>query len=150
MRFWGTRRKQAVYSLLLAEVAGKEAVRWAEEVVGAAWLETLSDAERQAAFAQRVCTHMRDTAYEVFRSAETSRDSEQIEASHRELTASQQALTRVRDQHDGMRRFAGRQRMAWATAARDRTKEALADRERLVRAARAAGVRAEPLLGHGG
>lgn len=149
MRFWESRRKQDMYSRLLAEVAAKEAVRAAEEVVGGAWMETLSDAEREAALAQRVCTHMRDTAYEVYRTAETTRDSEQIVASQRELAESQKALAKISDQHDGVRRFVGRQRTAWATAARDRAREALSDRERLVAAARAAGVRVEP-LGQGG
>lgn len=143
MRFWGTHRKQATYSRLLAEVAANEAVRAAEEVVGAAWLDTLTEAEEQAAFATKVCTHMRETAHQLVRAAEASRDAGQVESGLRELAASQESLAKMREQQDCVQRFVGRQRTVWATAARTRALEALGDRERLVEAARWAGERVE-------
>jgi hypothetical protein len=146
MRLWGTRRKQATYSRLLAEAAGNEAVRVAEELVGAVWLATLAEAQEQAEFATKVCTHMRDTAHQVLRTAEATRDAGQIEAGRHELRESQEALARIRERRDGVLRFVGRQRTAWATAAKSRTLEALADRERLIAAARAAGVAVDPLV----
>ena len=149
MRFWGTRKRQAAYSRLLVEIADNEVVRTAEELVAEAWMETLSEVEEQAAFATKVCTHMRDTAFQVFRSAQSTRDALRIESSQRELTASQQALARIRDQHDGVLRFVGGQRTSWAKAAKDRALAALQDRERLVEAARGARVRAMPLLDSG-
>src|SRR5689334_20578681 len=113
MRFWGAHRKQATYSRLLTETAANEAVRAAEEVVGAAWLDTLTEAEEQAAFATKVCTHMRDTAYQLLQTAEASHDAGQVESSRRELTASQEALAKVSAQQDGVQRFVGRQRTVW-------------------------------------
>lgn len=146
MRFWGTQRKQATYSRLLAETAANEAVRAAEDVVGRAWLDTLTEAEEQAAFATKVCTHMRDTAYQLLQTAEASLDAGQVESGRRELAASQEALATVRTQQDGVQRFVGRQRTVWATAARTRAQEALADHERLVVAARCARVEARAAL----
>lgn len=146
MRLWGTRRKQATYSRLLTEAAGNEAVRTAEELVGSVWLATLAEAEDQAEFATKVCTHMRDTAYQVLRTAESSHDTGRIDEGRHELRESQEALARIQERRDGVLRFVGRQRTTWATAAKARTLEALADRERLVVAARAAGVAVVPLV----
>jgi hypothetical protein len=107
----------------------------------------LVEAEGQAAAAQRVCTHMRDTAYEIYRSAESARDTERLSESYRELAASQQALGRVQDRNDGLRQFAEREHAVWEEASRMRAMEMLADRERLAEAARAAGVRGDPVSG---
>jgi hypothetical protein len=54
---------------------------------------------------------MRDTAYEIYRSAKAGRDAERLCESYRELAASQQDLGRVRDRHDGLRQFAEHERM---------------------------------------
>lgn len=70
MRFGESKRRQAAYSRLRAEVAGNDAVRGAEEIVGDHWLVALADAEQETAAAQRICTHMRDTAYQVVRAAD--------------------------------------------------------------------------------
>jgi hypothetical protein len=147
MKLWRTRRTRAAYSRLVAEVAEHDVIHAAEDIVGTAWMAGLVEAEGQAAAAQRVCTHMRDTSYEIYRSAESSRDTERLNQSYRELAASQQALGRVRDRHDGLRQFAERERAAWAEAARERAMEVLADRERLAEAARAAGIAGERVFG---
>lgn len=133
---WKSRRRQAAYSRLVAQVAEHDVIRAAEEIVGEAWMAGLSEAEGQAATARRVCTHMRDTAYEIYRAAKTARDSERLSESYRELAASQQALGRVRDRYDGVRQFAERERAAWVEAERMRALEVLADRDRLAEAAR--------------
>jgi hypothetical protein len=126
---------QAGYRKMLAEAASREAVRAAEEVVGDAWLATLSDAVEQTAADQRVCTHMRDTAYMVVKSAESGRESGresgEISASHKELAVSQRALAQVRRRHAVMRQFADQERQAWAVAAKARRLEAIAERDRL-------------------
>lgn len=122
---------QAGYRRMLAEAASREAVRAAEEVVGDAWLATLSDAVEQTAAEQRVCTHLRDTAYMVVKSAESGRGSGEISASHKELAVSQRALAQVRRRHAVMRQFADQERQAWAAAAKARRLEAIAERDRL-------------------
>lgn len=137
---WKSRRKQAAYSRLVAQVSEHDVIRAAEEVVGAAWMAGLLEAEGQAATARRVCTHMRDTAYEVYRSAEAEQDAGRLSESYQELAASQQALGRVRDRHDNLRQFAERERTAWAEAEQMRALEVLADRDRLAVAARTAGT----------
>ncbi|NUR58123.1 MAG: hypothetical protein HOV87_05415 [Catenulispora sp.] len=138
---WRFNRRQAAYARLVAQVREHDVVHAAEEIVGAAWMAGLLEAEGQAAAARRVCTHMRDTAYEVYRSAQAGRDSARLSESYQELAASQQALGRVRDRHDGLRQFAERERAAWAEAERTRALEMLADRDRLAEAARAAGIK---------
>ncbi|NUP47293.1 MAG: hypothetical protein HOW97_08260 [Catenulispora sp.] len=138
---WRIRRKQAAYTRLAAQVTEHDVIRAAEEIVGAAWMAGLLEAEEQAAAARRVCTHMRDTAYQVYRSAKAGRDTERLSQSYQELAASQQALGRIRDRHDGLRQFAERERAAWAEAEKLRALEVLADRDRLAEAARAAGMR---------
>lgn len=137
---WKSRRRQAAYSRLVAQVAEHDVIRAAEEVVGEAWMAGLAEAEGQAATARRVCTHMRDTAYEIYRSAKDGQDSARLSESYQELAASQQALGRVRDRYDGLRQFAERERAAWVEAERMRALEVLADRDRLAAAARNAGV----------
>ena len=137
---WWVRRKQAAYLRLAAQVAEHDVIRAAEEIVGAAWMAGLVEAEGQAATARRVCTHMRDTAYEVYCSAKDGSDTERLSASYQELAASQQALGRIRDRLDGLRQFAERERATWAEAERIRALEVLADRDRLAEAARAAGM----------
>lgn len=143
MRAWKSRRKQAAYSRLVARVSEHDVIRAAEEAVGAAWMAGLQQAEGQAATARRVCAHMRDTAYEVYNSAKAKQDSELLSESYRELTESQQALGRVRDRHENLRKFAERERAAWVEAERLRALEVLADRDRLAAAARAAGIEEE-------
>jgi hypothetical protein len=140
---WWTRRRRAAYRRVAGQVAAREAVRTAEEIVGTAWMAGLQEAEGQAATACRICTHMRDTAYEVYRSAQAARDTDSLTASYRELAASQDALSRIRDRHDGLRAFAARERTAWAEAERTRALEVLADRDRLAEAAHAAGMEKE-------
>lgn len=147
MEFWRSTDKQAAYSRLLAEIAGNEAVREAEEAVGEAWLATLSAAEEEAATARKVCTRVRDSAYEVLRSAEADRDQGRITAGNRELAASQRALVQVRGRHEAIRRFAGQEHAASATAAQARSAGALADRQRLVEAAHSVGLDVNPLTG---
>lgn len=134
MRLWKPRRKQATYSQLVAQANEHAVIHDAEETVGAAWMAGLLEAERQAATARRVCTHMRDTAHDIYRSAKAGRDSEQLAESYHELAASQQALARVRDRQDGLRHFAERERAAWVEAERMRALEVLADREQLEQA----------------
>lgn len=143
MEPWWGRRRRAAYRRTAGQVAAREAVRRAEEIVGAAWMAGLLEAEEQAATAHRICTHMRDTAYEVYRSAQDTRDTDRLAASYRELAASQQALGRIRDRHEGLQAFAARERAAWAEAERTRALELLADRDRLAEAARAAGMEKE-------
>jgi hypothetical protein len=140
---WWIRRRQAAYRQVVKQVSDHEAVHEAEEIVGAAWMAGLLEAEGQAAAASRVCTHMRDTAYEVYCSAKEGHDTAQLSESYRELAASQQALGRVRDRHDHLRQFAERERAAWTEAERTRALEVLADRDRLAEAARAAGMEEE-------
>jgi hypothetical protein len=137
---WKSRRRQAAYSRLVTQVAEHDVIRAAEEIVGDAWMAGLAEAEGQAATAQRVCTHMRDTAYETYRAAKAERDAERLSESYRELAASQQALGRVRDRYDGLRQFIERERAAWVEAERMRALEVLADRDRLAEAARNAGI----------
>lgn len=139
MGLWKTGRKRAAYARLVAQVSEHEVIHAAEEIVGAAWMAGLLEAEGQAATARRVCTHMRDTAYEIYRAAEAERDSERLSDSYRELAASQQALGRVRDRHDSLHEFAERERALWVEAERMRAQEVLADRDRLAVAAREAG-----------
>ena len=93
MKAWKSRRKQAAYSRLVARVSEHDVIRAAEETVGAAWMAGLRQAEGQAATARRVCTHMRDTAYEVYNSAKSGQDSELLSESYRELA---EALPRLR------------------------------------------------------
>lgn len=57
--------------------------------------------------------------------------------------ASRRASGRVRDRHEGLRRFAERERAAWEQAEWMRTLEVLADRDLLAEAARTAGVQEE-------
>lgn len=152
MEFWRSTDKQAAYSRLLSEVAGNEAIREAEEVVGTAWLETLLSAEEEAAAARKVCTRVRDTAYEVLRSAEVDHDQERVTAGNRELAASQRALVQVRGRHEAIRRFVGQEHAVSATAAEGRAADALADRQRLAEAAHDVGVDlddTEPRAGSG-
>lgn len=137
---WWMRRKHAAYVRLASQMSEHDAIRAAEEIVGAAWMAGLAEAEGQAATARRVCTHMRDAAYELYCSAKDGGDTERLSASYQELAASQQALGRIRDRHDGLRQFAERERAAWAEAERTRALEVLADRDRLAEAARAAGM----------
>ncbi|GAA2002070.1 hypothetical protein [Catenulispora subtropica] len=137
------RKRQAAYRQLVRQISEREAVHEAEEIVGAAWMAGLVEAEGQAATARRVCTHMRDSAYEVYRSAKAGSDAQRLSESYRELAASQQALCRVRERHEGLRRFAERERAAWFEAERTRALEVLADRDRLAEAARAAGMEEE-------
>jgi hypothetical protein len=141
MGLWRIRRKRAAYSRLVAQVSEHEVIQAAEEIVGGAWMAGLLEAEGQAATARRVCTHMRDTAYEIYRSAKAGRDAERLSESYRELAASQQDLGRVRDRHDGLCQFAEHERAAWVEAERMRALEVLADRDRLAEAARAAGLK---------
>ncbi|MEY9928531.1 hypothetical protein ABH926_003170 [Catenulispora sp. GP43] len=131
---WKSRRKQAAYSRLVAQISEHDVIRAAEEVVGAAWMAGLQEAEEQAATARRVCTHMRDLACQAYRSAEAGQDADRLTESYHELAASQQALTRVRDRHDNLRAFAERERAVWAEAERIRALEASADRDRLAEA----------------
>ena len=137
---WKARRRRAAYSRLVAKVSEHDVIWAAEEIVGRAWMAGLTDAEGQAATARKVCTHMRDTAYETYRSAKAEQDSDRLSESYRELAASQQALGRVRDRHNGVRQFAERERTAWEQAEWMRTLEVLADRDLLARAARTAGA----------
>lgn len=140
MKAWKHRRKQA-YARLVAQVSEHHVIRDAEEIVGASWMAGLLEAEQQAAAARRVCTHMRDTAYEIYQTAQSARDCDQLTESYRELAASQQALGRVRDRHDNLRQFAERERAAWVEAERLRALEILADQDRLAQAARTAGMK---------
>ena len=148
MGLWNSRRRQAAYSRLVAQVSEHDVIRAAEEVVGAAWMAGLAEAEGQADRARRVCTHMRDTAYEIYCSAKAANDSEQLSESYRELAASQQALGRVRDRYDNVRKFAERERAAWVEAERQRALEVLADRDRLAEAARTAGIHIQQRQAH--
>lgn len=141
MNPWKSRRKQTTYSQVVAQVFEHEVIQAAEEAVGAAWMAELLEAETEAATARRVCTHMRDTAYEVYRLAKAGRDSAQLAESYLELAASQQALGRIRDRQDSLHQFAERERAAWVEAERVRAQEVLADRDRLAEAARAAGLK---------
>jgi hypothetical protein len=141
MRLWKSRSKRAAYSRLVAQVSEHDAVHVAEEIVGAAWMAGLLQAEEEAATARRVCTHMRDTAHDIYDSARAGRDSERLSESYRELTDSERALNQVLDRHDSLRQFAERERAAWVEAERTRALEVLADRDRLAEAARAAGLK---------
>ena len=131
MGLWKARRRRAAYSRLVAQVSEHDVIWAAEEIVGGAWMAGLADAEDAAATAQRVCTHLRDTAYESYRSAKSERDPEQVSASAHELAASRQALGRVDQRCDKLREFAERERAAWEQAEWMRTLEVLADRDRL-------------------
>ena len=143
MNPWKSNRNQTTYSQVVAQVSEHEVIQAAEETVGTAWMAELREAEAEAATAHRVCTHMRDTAYEIYRSAKDGQDSTQLTESCLELAASQQALGRIRDRQDSLRRFAERERDAWVEAERVRALEVLADRDRLAEAARAAGLKEE-------
>ncbi|GAA2015647.1 hypothetical protein GCM10009839_08710 [Catenulispora yoronensis] len=132
---WRIRRRRAAYSRLVAQISEHEVVAAAEEIVGGAWMEGLRDAENQAETAKRVCTDIRDTAYEAYCSAKSGQDPDRLSESYQELAATQQALGRVRDRHDSLRRFADRERIAWAEAAKTRAQEILTDQELLSAAA---------------
>jgi hypothetical protein len=134
MGLWKARRKRAAYARLVAEVTEHDVIWAAEEIVGGAWMTGLSDAEREAATAQRVCAHMRDSALESYLSAKTEQDPEQLSQRARELAVSRQALGRVHERCDKLREFAERERVAWEQAEWMRTLEVLADRDRLVEA----------------
>lgn len=131
MRLWKARRRRAAYARLVAQVSEHDVIWAAEEIVGTAWMTGLTDAESEAATAKRVCAHMRDAAYESYRSAKSERDLERLSESARELAASRQALGRVDARCDKLRAFAERERAAWEQAAWMRTLEVLADRDRL-------------------
>lgn len=81
----GKSEQHAAYTRLLAEVVASEAVRAAEDVLGEAWLATLSDAEAETENTQQTCMHIRDTAYDVMRSAQSDQDVGRVTASYREL-----------------------------------------------------------------
>jgi hypothetical protein len=147
MEFWRSTDKQAAYSRLLSEIAGNEAIREAEQVVGGAWLATLAAAEEEAATARKVCTHIRDKAYEALRAAEADRDQDRINVGNRELAASQRALVQIRGRHEAIRRFTGQENAACAAAARTRSTGALADKQRLVEAANDVGLDVDPFAG---
>lgn len=140
MRLWKSRSDRAAYSRLVTQVSEHDVIRAAEEIVGTAWMAGLLEAEGQAATARRVCTHMRDTAYDIYHSALAERDSERLSQSYRELAVSEQALDRIRDRHDNLRQFAERERATWVEAERTRALEVLADQDRLAEAARSAGL----------
>lgn len=131
---WKARRRRAAYARLVAKVSEHDVIWAAEEIVGAAWMAGLADAENQAATAQRVCAHMRDTAYESYRSAKSEHDVERLSESARELAASRLALGRLDARCDKLREFAERERAAWEQAEWMRTLEVLADRDRLAEA----------------
>lgn len=61
MRPWKSRRKRTAYSRLVAQVAEHDVVRDAEEVVGAAWMARLRDAEGQAVPVRRALGRVRDS-----------------------------------------------------------------------------------------
>lgn len=131
---WKARRRRAAYSRLVSEVSEHDVIWAAEEIVGGAWMAGLAEAEHKAATAQRVCTHMRDTAYETYRSAKSERDPDRLSESARELAASRQALGRIDERYGKLREFAERERAAWEQAEWMRTLEVLADRDRLAEA----------------
>jgi hypothetical protein len=131
MGLWKARRRRAAYARLVAKVSEHDVIWAAEEIVGGAWMAGLADAENQATTARQVCTHMRDDAYESYRSAESERDAERLSDSARELAVSRQALGRLDERCDKLREFAERERAAWEQAEWMRTLEVLADRDRL-------------------
>lgn len=49
MGLWKARRRRAAYSRLVAEVSEHDVIWAAEEIVGAAWIAGLAEAEQQAA-----------------------------------------------------------------------------------------------------
>jgi hypothetical protein len=49
MGLWKARRRRAAYSRLVAEVSEHDVIWAAEEIVGAAWIAGLAEAEKQAA-----------------------------------------------------------------------------------------------------
>jgi hypothetical protein len=61
MRPWKSRRKRTAYSRLVAQVAEHDVIRDAEEVVGAAWMARLRDAEAQAVPVRRALGRVRDS-----------------------------------------------------------------------------------------
>src|SRR5882672_2501295 len=102
-------RVTGAYARTLREVAGRDAVREAEEVVNASWMLGLLHAENQAATAKKVCAHMCAAAHEVVRAALLSHDPEQFADGCRELAASQRDLTRTTARHEGVREFASQE-----------------------------------------
>jgi hypothetical protein len=140
MGMWGRRRARANYRRVVAEVARNAVVGEAESIVAALWVDGLLQAERQAAVARKVGTHMRDTAYAEVAAAQSGGDRQRLEAGYLDLAASQRALGQLNDRYESVRKFTDRERQVWQNAGEARTRQADTDRRRLADAARAAGL----------
>ena len=69
MELWKARRRRAAYSRLVAQVSEHDVIWAAEEIVGAAWMAGLDEAERQALARQHTpdCGHeQRDSRLRQF------------------------------------------------------------------------------------
>ncbi|GAA2011283.1 hypothetical protein GCM10009839_01690 [Catenulispora yoronensis] len=138
MGWWQDRARKAAYARLTAQVADREAVRAAEEVLGAAWMRQLTQAEQEIAGEQKIFTHMRDTAYDVYRASGGTPGGENTGETYQRLAVSQQDLQRIRDRRSTLERFAANERASWASAVSARALEAVEDQEQLGEAERAA------------
>ena len=134
MRFWQRKqphRSQGSYRRLAREVAERDVVRAAEEIVGTVWMSSLTEAEQEAATAQRICADMRDNALEDVRAAQDERDCLRVADGDRDLATWQRALKRVTERAETLRGFARHERQSWAAAKRRQAREMAADHERL-------------------
>jgi len=131
------------YTQTLADVVGREAIRSAEQIVGAAWISDLLDAEQEALTAVQACVHMRDGMLGTIRDTQEAGDPRAIAAARKELTAMDEALATRRSHHSDVRQLVAQELEEWASATRIRVLDSLEDQGRLTKARRAAQAAAQ-------
>jgi len=135
---WRRAARAGTYTRIVIEVAGRDAIREAEEVVNTSWVLSLLTAEAEAAIEHKVCNHMREQAQEQVWDALLSDDQDRFAGACRELCASQQALNQSAARYEELRQLVAEERAGWEAAGRARADQSLADRDRIANAARAA------------